>query len=457
MSGGQAQRVALARALAPEPRLLLLDEPLAALDIGIRTELRRDLRAPSRVVRRRPRILVTHEPLDAVALADRIVVLEHGRVAQVGPIAEVAARPRSRYVAELVGVNLLRGHADGTETTLDDRRDRGHRRTPRSGDVYVAVHPHAVAVHRQRPEGSPRNVWSGRIHGTDLLGDRVRVHVDGEAPLVAEVTPAAVAELGLLEGHGGLHEREGDGAVGVPRLNAPALHILALAHPGYPCDHTGMPTDHCRTPSTPRRVTRARKLGLAPDDATRLGGLLTLLADPVRLRVLYALDLVDELCVGDIALATDATEDAVGYALRMLRTAGLVQNRKDGRVVFYRLADTLPRAAARALPARADAPEQAGGRDDHDHAHRHAARRPRARRPRPRGPRRGTTTAATVSTAATSSSSASASGGACCSPSRWSCSARCSPTCSATRCPPAPPGSRRSSARSSSSTAAGRS
>lgn len=102
-----------------------------------------------------------------------------------------------------------------------------------------------------------------------------------------------------------------------------------------------MPIDHAH-PVDAARVIRARKLGLTPDDASRLGGLLTLLADPVRLRVLYALDLVDELCVGDIALATDATEDAVGYALRMLRTAGLVQNRKDGRVVFYRLADTFP-------------------------------------------------------------------------------------------------------------------
>jgi DNA-binding transcriptional ArsR family regulator len=102
-----------------------------------------------------------------------------------------------------------------------------------------------------------------------------------------------------------------------------------------------MPNDHAH-PVDASRVTTAQEQGLAPDDATRLGGLLALLADPVRLRVLYALDLVDELCVGDIALATDATEDAVGYALRMLRTAGFVQTRKDGRVVYYRLADSFP-------------------------------------------------------------------------------------------------------------------
>jgi molybdate transport system ATP-binding protein len=126
-------------------------------------------------------------------------VLEQGRVAQVGPIAEVAARPRSRYVADLVGINLLRGRADGTSIALETggtvvAADAAH------GDVYVAVHPNAVALHLQHPEGSPRNVWHGRIHGTDLLGDRVRIHVDGQAPLVAEVTPAAVAELGLFEG-----------------------------------------------------------------------------------------------------------------------------------------------------------------------------------------------------------------------------------------------------------------
>jgi molybdate transport system ATP-binding protein len=198
LSGGQAQRVALARALAPEPRLLLLDEPLAALDIGIRTELRRDLRGHLASFSG-ARILVTHELLDAVALAERIIVLEQGRVAQMGPIAEVAAQPRSRYVADLVGINLLRGHAAGTSIALDSggvvvAADAAQ------GDVYVAVHPNAVALHLRRPEGSPRNVWSGRIHGMDLLGDRVRIHVGGEAPLVAEVTPAAVAALGLYEG-----------------------------------------------------------------------------------------------------------------------------------------------------------------------------------------------------------------------------------------------------------------
>jgi molybdate transport system ATP-binding protein len=198
LSGGQAQRVALARALAPEPKLLLLDEPLAALDVGIRVELRRELRTLLSDFGG-ARVLVTHELLDAVALADRIVVLENGCVAQEGPISEVSARPRSRYVADLVGINLLRGRARGSHVTLASggvvvAADEI------AGDVYVTVQPHAVALHRKYPEGSPRNVWQGTVRGTDLLGDRVRVHLEGAVPLVAEVTPAAVAELDLHDG-----------------------------------------------------------------------------------------------------------------------------------------------------------------------------------------------------------------------------------------------------------------
>jgi molybdate transport system ATP-binding protein len=198
LSGGQQQRVALARALVNEPRLVLLDEPLAALDVGTRTELRRDLRAQLASFGG-ARVLVTHELLDAVALADRLVVLEEGRVAQTGPVEEVAARPRSRYVADLVGVNLLRGSGTGTEVTL---AGGGAVITadPVAGDVYVAIRPSSVSVHRARPEGSPRNVWGGRVRGIDLLGDRVRIHVGGEVNVVAEITPAALADLGLHEG-----------------------------------------------------------------------------------------------------------------------------------------------------------------------------------------------------------------------------------------------------------------
>jgi molybdate transport system ATP-binding protein len=198
LSGGQQQRVALARALVTRPRLLLLDEPLAALDAGTRTELRRDLRSHLASCGG-ARILVTHELLDAVALADRLLVLEDGRVAQAGPVHEVASRPRSRYVADLVGVNLLHGRGEGHEVLLDGG-GTVVTADPVAGDVYVAIQPHSVSLHRARPEGSPRNVWSGRVRGVDLLGDRVRIHVDGEVTVVAEVTPAALADLGLHDG-----------------------------------------------------------------------------------------------------------------------------------------------------------------------------------------------------------------------------------------------------------------
>ncbi len=108
--------------------------------------------------------------------------------------------------------------------------------------------------------------------------------------------------------------------------------------PPPPYDQT-QPHDH---PVDGRRVARARQRGLSVEDAARLTGLLSLLADPIRSRIVYALDLVEELCVGDIALALDATEDAVGYGLRILRTAGLLTTRKEGRVVFYRLGDGFP-------------------------------------------------------------------------------------------------------------------
>lgn len=198
LSGGQSQRVALARALATEPRLLLLDEPLSALDASLRPELRRDLRrhlaAFSGV-----RLLVTHDPLEAVALGDRLVVLEGGRVVQSGSPAEVTERPRSRYVADMVGVNLLRGRARQDCVELSGG---GTLTVPGagSGEVFAVIHPRQVSLWRERPHGTPRNVWRGRAAGVDLEGDRVRVRVAGEIPLVAEVTPAAMAELGLDEG-----------------------------------------------------------------------------------------------------------------------------------------------------------------------------------------------------------------------------------------------------------------
>ncbi len=200
LSGGQAQRVALARALASEPRLLLLDEPLSALDartrLDVQDELRRHLAAFAG-----PSLLVTHDPLEALVLADRLLVLEDGRVVQEGSPASVARRPATDYVARLVGLNLYAGRADGAEVTLD----RGGRFVVPDhgahGHVLVAVRPSAVLVGSLQPEGtSARNTWSGTVVDLTMLADRVRLDVDGPPRTLVDVTPAAVAELGLRPG-----------------------------------------------------------------------------------------------------------------------------------------------------------------------------------------------------------------------------------------------------------------
>jgi len=198
LSGGQAQRVALMRALATEPRLLLLDEPLSALDVTVRAEVRRDL-ARQLASYTGVRILVTHDPVDAIALADRLVVLEDGHLVQSGTPADVTAHPRSRFVADLAGVNLLRGTAHGDHIELADGATLAAAGAGQ-GDVFAVIHPRAVALYRSRPEGTPRNVWPGRAEDLDARDDRVRVRVTGAIPLVAEVTQGAVRELGLAGG-----------------------------------------------------------------------------------------------------------------------------------------------------------------------------------------------------------------------------------------------------------------
>jgi molybdate transport system ATP-binding protein len=198
LSGGQAQRVALARALATNPALLLLDEPMAALDATTRVELRRDLRRHLESFRG-VRLLVTHDPLEAMAMADRLVILEQGRVLQSGSPAEVTQHPRSRYVADLVGVNLFRGRASKNVISLAGGGSLMAAGAT-DGEVFAVVHPRTVALYRTRPDGTPRNVWEGRAVDLDLQGDRVRVRLEGTPAIVAEVTPAAVRELSLDRG-----------------------------------------------------------------------------------------------------------------------------------------------------------------------------------------------------------------------------------------------------------------
>jgi len=198
LSGGQAQRVALARALIGNPELLLLDEPLAALDARTKLEVRADLRrhlseyAGATVV-------VSHDPIDAMALADEVAVIEHGRVVQSGPPGEVARRPRTDYVARLIGLSLLAGTGEGEQVRLDSGA-RVAVADPARGSVYVAIRPEAVAIYPTEPHGSPRNVWPARLASATPHGSAVRCDLTGPVPLTADLTATAFAELGLVPG-----------------------------------------------------------------------------------------------------------------------------------------------------------------------------------------------------------------------------------------------------------------
>jgi molybdate transport system ATP-binding protein len=200
LSGGQAQRVALARALAGQPALLLLDEPLSALDAGTRLDVQAELKRHLAGFAG-PCLLVTHDPLEALVLADRVVVLERGRIVQEGTPALIARQPGTDYVAKLVGLNLYAGRADGSAVALSAGGtfvipDHGQH-----GDVLVAVRPSAIVVSTQPPQSSSaRNTWQAKITGLTLLADRVRLDLDGLPPALVDVTPAAVAELSLDPG-----------------------------------------------------------------------------------------------------------------------------------------------------------------------------------------------------------------------------------------------------------------
>jgi molybdate transport system ATP-binding protein len=176
LSGGQAQRVAIARALAQGPDLLLLDEPFAGLDVGVaaglRIELTRHLASYDGIT-----LLVTHDAIDALTLADRVVVIDDGEVAQVGTPGEVAARPRTDHVARLVGLNVIR-----------------------EDDEFRCFGPGAVTVSLARPEGSARNLWRGTVLSASPHGDAIRLLVAAGPELIADVTPGATRELGLEPG-----------------------------------------------------------------------------------------------------------------------------------------------------------------------------------------------------------------------------------------------------------------
>lgn len=207
LSGGQAQRVALARALAAEPDVLLLDEPLTGLDVGIATAMRKVLR---RVLVREGRssVLVTHDLLDVVTLADRVIVLDSGHVVEAGPTATVLAAPRSSFGARFAGVNLVPGRAGpgGAMVTASQQIWHGcFGDGVEAGDPVVATfHPSAVAVFRDKPHGSPRNTIEVVIAELDAKGPAIRIRadeqLDGSPGLSADITAEAAADLRLGPG-----------------------------------------------------------------------------------------------------------------------------------------------------------------------------------------------------------------------------------------------------------------
>jgi molybdate transport system ATP-binding protein len=205
LSGGETQRVALARSLVAEPALLLLDEPLSALDVGARLRIRDLIREE---LARFPgvRVIVTHDPVEASTLADRLVLLEAGRVTQIGTPEEIRTTPRSRYAADLVGVNSFQGPLvraeDGAGRLVTDDGDVV---VPwpedfEDGDVIGLLRPADVTISLEAPEGSARNTFHGRVTSIAIEGDRARIRLATSPPLVAELTVGSVDRLALRDG-----------------------------------------------------------------------------------------------------------------------------------------------------------------------------------------------------------------------------------------------------------------
>jgi molybdate transport system ATP-binding protein len=234
ISGGQAQQVALARALAADPKLLLLDEPLSALDAKTRLDVRAQLRSHLQQFTG-PVLIITHDPLEAMIMADRLLVIENGRVVQQGSPAQVARQPATQYVARLVGLNLYNGTLEvaTSRVYLDDggiftvtMGDVGlvaqAEPRPSTGRVLIGLRPSAITIHTARPaHASPRNVWKGTIGGLEQLADRVRVQVDATPPALVDISAAAVADLALRPGT-------------VVWLSAKATETEAYPDPGTP-------------------------------------------------------------------------------------------------------------------------------------------------------------------------------------------------------------------------------
>ena len=202
LSGGERQRVALARALARDPGVLLLDEPLAALDAHTKAAVRAELQQLLHGLEL-PTLIVTHDYEDAIALADTVGVVVDGRLRQLGTPDELIARPRDPFVASFTGANLMRGRvegspeANGLTTVRLESGDLVYSTDAAEGEVGVVVHPWDVSLGQVQVEGSALNLLSGEVASIVQVGNRMRVRI---GPLTAEVTTASAERLGLAPG-----------------------------------------------------------------------------------------------------------------------------------------------------------------------------------------------------------------------------------------------------------------
>ena len=199
LSAGQRQRVALARTLATAPKMVLLDEPLGALDVTGRAIARKLI---GNVLRANGAgaLVVTHDPADAFALADRILVLENGHVTQYAPPDQIRTRPATKWVAELVGWNFFEGDGNGSLVNLANGVEIATAHSGLDGPVAVTINPTAVALYTEEPAGSPRNSWHCHVESIEFVADVARVSLVGPFDISADVTRAAVADLGIDTG-----------------------------------------------------------------------------------------------------------------------------------------------------------------------------------------------------------------------------------------------------------------
>lgn len=199
LSGGQSQRVAIARALTVSPSLLLLDEPLAALDVATRNQLRRVL-VDHLATFSGPRLLITHDPSDAFVMADSIYVIEQGRCTQHGTVEEIRRRPATPYVAALAGTNFLTGFNDNGTISIDSGLFDLRTSNTTSGPVQAIINPRAISLYETEPQGSPRNSWQTMIEWIEPLGETTRIQLGAPLPLLVDITPAAASALALVPG-----------------------------------------------------------------------------------------------------------------------------------------------------------------------------------------------------------------------------------------------------------------